>query len=181
MGLLTSLLNTTISVDFNFTNPTRSHHLQTKLAKKLKHLPSFTRPDLLYHSLRVLSHDDFVIFSHPENEEYYLQFVKNQSDLIMDYPYSVTDQRIKLLHRVEYVLYTLKFKNTLTPWQQLGQNYQGYYHHVPNQYGTSLEAHCGPNIKLAATLTEQMLTEVYRLPPTTLPTVTLDSWKKWWL
>ena len=175
------LFQKSIELSVSFVNPTRSERLTENANKRFKKNKAVTNRDKIEQSLRVLKDNDFVCFSPVDDELFFVQFRKDRYYFVFDYPFSVIDKRSRLLHRMDYVLYKLKFTNKLSLVKQICDNWRGYYCYERNNYGNALTCYCGPDVKLGTELAAMVFKEVYQLPEDFEMNIEFDSWKKYWI
>jgi hypothetical protein len=170
-----------IALSIKISNPDRSEFLEAKAGKYLDKLSKPTRRQQIEASLKSLGDEDFVIFSSEEHPDYFIQFIKDDIKLMCDYPFSVIDERSKLVDRLIYVLRHLKFNHHLSLANKVDNVWIKYYRYQKTDYGVSAEAYCGMNTKLGADLTLAIFKDVYQLTGDFSMITEFNSFQKFWI
>ncbi len=170
------LFNDHYAVSFKFYIPTRQEIILKRAHKYLEKYELNGNRNLIEAIVKQISNKDYAIFSNPENEQEYIQCTIDENGIVIDFPFSVTDKRSKLLHRLDYVI----AKNDLRKSQSIfGNSY--LYDMTKNDYGSAIDIYCRQNALLAAKIMHEVLTEVYSLDPEFEMDIKIDTWKKFWL
>lgn len=176
------ILSSDILLTVAFYNPTRQDVLLEKVNKRLSKTHQSGNYAKIIECVKALSNKDFVILSNPNDEEQFIQCTLDEKGILVDYPYSVIDQRSRLTHRLDYVLFKQGFicKTPLFP-SDLSDHKKGSFRHEMNRYGCGYTIYCGTDFQMAAKLMHQILIEVYGLDPEFEMEIKIETWKKFWV
>ena len=95
MNKLRRFFNSEINLNFYIHNPTRKEYLHNKAERLFAKTKTSTNRNRIKNSLKVLSNNDFVIFSSAKNKKKFIQYRKDRCFLIFDYSYSSLGERSK--------------------------------------------------------------------------------------
>ena len=155
-------LEVNISVDGSLF-PSRHEWLTLASDKYLAKHPELSRKDTLAYYLWLIRDKDYVIFTFGDNEWNYVQFTKEEENLILDFPYNNAFGNRRLqIDRVEIILKHYGFDRFITPLTLNTLHYDDYI------FGkiVALEASFGSKRNdLAIEVMLSIVTEVFHLSP----------------
>lgn len=96
--------------------PDRSESLEIQVRQYLAKHRDFTRRQIMNYLLWLIRDKDYVIFEFGNNQWNYLQFIKNDKNLIFDFPYGIMlGGRSHQVDRVEQILRDHGIKRYIAP------------------------------------------------------------------